>query len=485
MPAYHPRSIVSLILVGFGVVLTPFVIAVVTAVVQVDRFAGQSRTAVLSAGSATEDSRSLVEQLTEMQRALGQFVVRGDPEYFEIYLDRREDFRSALANLIDADLDGIDAASLEALAADESSAFERFGSQAERLQGGNWEPVIAELETLRIEATEILQASDRLVQDSANQVTARAESLQRTLLVMAAAAVPVTVVLVVLFTVLITRPMRALGLAIRRLGARSLDEPIAVSGPEDIESLSGELEWLRQRINSLEEQKSTFLQHISHELKTPLTTIREGSELLTETLGGQHSEEADIARLLQASGIQLQQIIEDLLEFAKTQELAVDLRFEPAVDLRALVEGSIAALAVLSDAKEIAVESRLDPVFARCDSVKIGTVLDNLLTNAIKFTPESGRIGIRLAADSENARIDVCDSGPGVAADEREGIFEPFRQGSADYESSVKGTGLGLSIAREYVAAHGGTIGLVDSVAGAHFRVVLPLAGPESVHGKE
>ena len=477
MPVYRPKSIVSLILVGFGVVLAPFVIAVAVAVIQVDRFASASRTAVLNAGSATEDSRTLVEQVTEMQRALGQYVVLGEREYLDRYLELRSDYRAALANLIALNLDGIDAERLRSLAEDEASSFRRI--QEGSVPDGDWEAAIDGLDSLAARSRVVLAESDRLVQENANDLNARAESLQTTLLVIAAAAAPATVLLAVIFTFLITRPMLKLGQEIRRLGARSLEQPVVVEGPQDIESIAGELEWLRRRINALEEQKATFLQHISHELKTPLATIREGSDLLTESLGQERSEDAEIARLLQRNGLYLQRLIEDLLQFAKTQDLAIDLEFEPAVDLGLLIGHVLDSLSIVAEAKDIEFEVSLAPVLARCDADKVRTIIDNLLTNAIKYTPERGHIEIRLESEAGEAWIDVHDSGPGVAKAERSKIFEPFKQGSAEYESSVKGTGLGLSIAREYVEAHGGTIRLLESRSGAHFRVVLPLAGPQ------
>jgi two-component system sensor histidine kinase GlrK len=272
--------------------------------------------------------------------------------------------------------------------------------------------------------------------------------------------------------------MGALGAAIRRLGAHELEQPIAVQGPRDIEALAAELEWLRRRIQSLEQQRASFLQHISHELKTPLTTIREGSELLTESLGDTAPEEAEIARLLRQSGLHLQRLIEDLLRFAKTQELAGDIELAPAVDLARLVADSVDSLSVLVDARSIVTTVDLAAVSARCDSGKMRTVMDNLLTNAIKYTPEGGRIVVALSAAGTNAVIEVRDSGSGIEPGDRSRIFEPFWHGRAPAGSNVKSTGLGLTIAKEYVEAHGGSIELVDSVEGAHFRVTLPIAGP-------
>lgn len=483
MRLLRPRSIVSLIVVGFAVVLTPFVIAVVTAVIQVDRFAADGRLTVLNVGSATEDSRVLFEQAQEMRRALEQFAVTQEREFFGIYRDRREVFRAALDRLIGYDLPGIDTAGLRAIAADEAALFLQVDSDRRTIPGSDWSTVLESQASIARRSRTVLNEVDLLVQERANRMTDSAESLQRTLLVLAAAAAPATVVLVVLFTVLITRPMRQLGLAIRSLGARTLDQPIVVRGPRDVESLAGELEWLRRRIRALEQQKATFLQHISHELKTPLATIREGSELLVESLGDIDHEEAEIARLLQQNGLHLQRLIEDLLRFAKTQDLAIDLEFEADVDLALVIEEAIAALAIVIDSRDLGIRPLLEPVAARCDGSKMRTVIDNLLTNAIKFTPERGQIEIVLSRRGDEAHIDIRDSGPGVDPEDRARIFEPFRQGRAEYQSSVKGTGLGLSIAKEYVEAHGGSIELIDSEQGAHFRVVLPIAGPVPASG--
>jgi two-component system sensor histidine kinase GlrK len=479
MARYHPRSIVSLILVGFAVVLTPFIAAVVTAVIQVDRLAQAGRAAVLDAGQATEGSRALVAQLTDMQRALGQFAVRADPDFFTIYLQRRTQFRATLASLLELNLVDLDREQLRTIARDDDALFAELNAQIALPDANrNWGEVTDRLTALATQARTVLAASDRLIQTKANEATARAETVQRTLLLLTAAAVPFTILLVALFTILITRPMQALGYAIRQLGRRSLAAPIQIKGPKDVASLGDELDRLRRRIQALENQKANFLRHISHELKTPLTTIREGSELLTETLGEELPEEAEIARLMQQSGLRLQNLIEDLLEFARTQELGSELELQDDVDFGALLRESVEAQIVVADAKQLEVECKSSPVYVRGDPKKIKTVIDNLLMNAIKYTPELGRITMAVQRVDDRAVLDIRDSGPGVAQADRERVFEPFQQGSAEYQSSVKGTGLGLAIAKEYVEAHHGVLELVDSESGAHFRVALPLSGP-------
>lgn len=481
MRFFRPRSIVSLILVSFGVVLAPFLAAVVTAVVQVDRLAQQSQSAVIAASTATEQSRALVEQLTDMQRALGQFAVRRDPDFFDIYLERRARFRNVLLALASLKLEGLDRDELRGIASREEQLFADLGGgsavSSARVASAD---AIETLAALTQRARAVLAASDRLVAEQANAAIAGAETVQRTLLALTAAAAPATLILVAVFTALITRPMRALGGVIQRLGSGSLAETITVEGPRDVEVLGEQLDWLRRRIQALEEQKANFLRHISHELKTPLTTIREGSELLIESLGDAEPEDAEVARLMRTNSLHLQQLIEDLLEFARTRDFDDDLDLRDGVDLAGLVRETVAAQSVAAESKELTVEQSLERVTLRGDCDKLRVVIDNLLSNAIKYTPAGGRVSVSVRMRDGFAIIDVRDDGPGVDPAEAAAIFEPFRQGQAKYQSSVKGTGLGLAIVKEHVEAHDGYVEVVESEVGAHFRVGLPVVGPKT-----
>jgi two-component system sensor histidine kinase GlrK len=476
---YRPRSIVRLILIGFAVVMTPLIAAVVTAVIQVDRLAEDSRAALIEGEIATQQSRSLVEQLIEMQRALTQFQVLKDPDFHDNYLERRRVFLNAAENLSELNLTKIAREQLQGLIRDERALFDRLhaktGDPAEILAQENKAQVWTDL-TNRARA--VLSESSRLIETQVDATTERAGDLQRTLLLQAAAVIPATILLAGLFVMMIIRPMREVGHAIRRLGGREFSAPISVHGPRDLEELGRQLDWLRLRIQELEHQKMTFLRHISHELKTPLTTIREGSELLAESLVSAAPEEAEISRIICSNSLHLQKLIEDLLQFGKTQELVTDLKVLESVDLQAVVSTVVATQALASASKVIRIEQELAPVRIRGDENKVRIIVDNLLTNAIKYTPAGGRVSVSLEARDGYAVVDVCDTGPGVAESEKQKIFEPFQQGQAEYQSSVKGTGLGLAIAREYVEAHDGYIRVVDSTEGAHFRAAFPLAGP-------
>ncbi|TMH97024.1 MAG: ATP-binding protein [Betaproteobacteria bacterium] len=122
------------------------------------------------------------------------------------------------------------------------------------------------------------------------------------------------------------------------------------------------------------------------------------------------------------------------------------------------------------------------PAMLEADPEKLRSIVDNLISNAVKFTPPGGVISVKARALGGEAVIEVMDSGPGVAPEERESIFNLFFRGRTKADTGVKGSGLGLAIARELVEAHGGQIAVVGGGAGGHFRVTLPRRGERRAH---
>jgi len=278
--------------------------------------------------------------------------------------------------------------------------------------------------------------------------------------------------------VLIARPIRQLDQAIRQMGTADFTHPIEVNGPQDLRYLGQRLEWLRSRLSDLEAQQQRFLRHVSHELKTPLTAVREGAELLRDNVGGKLSpEQRDIVRIVRENTLSLQKLIEDLLSYHQTKAMEPQTLgpvFLPDVIRTVVKEHKLAALARI-----VSFEAKLRPATVVGDGEKIRTIVDNLVSNAIKYSPRSGTITLSLAADKGSAVLDVVDQGHGVDRDDRGRIFDSFYQGKPPTEGRVKGSGLGLAIAREYALAHGGRIEVMDRADGgngAHFRLWLPLA---------
>src|SRR5437762_573926 len=292
------------------------------------------------------------------------------------------------------------------------------------------------------------------------------------LLVIFSTAVALTIALGL--TRYISRPIAALDASIRQLGGADFSREITVRGPEDLQSLGERLDWLRRRLAELEAEKNRFLRHLSHELKTPLTVLREGAELLNDQVGGPLAlPQRQVVAIMRDNSVKLQRLIEDLLDYQRALHSAGSLQ-PRAVALDALVQDVARPHQLAVQAKGQRLELDLDKVSVEADPEKLRSIIDNLLGNAVKFTPSGGTIRVLTRAADREAMVDVIDTGPGVPLEERESIFDSFFRGRAKESGRIEGTGLGLAIAREFVEAHGGRISVVSEASGGHFRVTLP-----------
>ncbi|MGZ5573267.1 MAG: HAMP domain-containing sensor histidine kinase, partial [Usitatibacter sp.] len=314
---------------------------------------------------------------------------------------------------------------------------------------------------------------DQVIDEGIEQLRTQAVQSRNKVFWLMIALIPTAVVLIASFTFLISRPIRQVTESIRGLGDGQFARPIRIEGPGDMVRLGAQLDWLRERLVTLEAQKTRFLQHMSHELKTPLTALREGSDLLySGVVGNLNAEQREIARILQENSIELRKLIEGLLNYSAVHAQASYLDAK-IVALREVVRRVVNDRKLPIVAKGIRIELNCENVAAYCDEEKIRIVLDNLLSNAVKFSPERGLISIKLYKEHGDAVFEVADEGPGIPEPEREKVFEAFYRGTDTPIAAIKGSGLGLSIVKEYVTLHRGRIEVLEG-PGAHFRIRFP-----------
>jgi two-component system, NtrC family, sensor histidine kinase GlrK len=272
------------------------------------------------------------------------------------------------------------------------------------------------------------------------------------------------------------RPLRQVDRAIRELGEGDFGRPITVSGPHDIETLGRQLEWLRHRLKESTDEKNKFLRHMSHELKTPLANIREGTELLLDGSVGQLDvQQQEVAGILRDNGIKLQKLIENLLTFSAWQTHTAALELSE-FELKPMVFSVLSQHRLALSNKKIKLQLAISAITVLADEGKLKLVLENLLSNAIKFTPSGGTINVSAGMQGSDLVMDVSDNGPGVHPEDANRIFEAFYQGRRPQGGPVGGTGIGLSVVAECVQAHGGSVELLrHGEPGAHFRMRLPL----------
>jgi two-component system sensor histidine kinase GlrK len=470
----YPRSFLRLLVIGFTLVALPLIVALVTSAVAVDQLASRSETAVYGAVQATQGSRRLGELLTAMERSARQMVILDDRSLLTAYEALRAQLLEMPAQFAALPFDAAQRADLDAIMAGEQEIYaalsnSRLGIKA--LQGR-----VGRFAELAERARGINQKSTALIDREVEALQKTAGDARRLMVWQALAILPVLVFLVVGFAILIARPIREIDAAIRRIGAGRLGTQVVVQGPADLVYLGERIEWMRQRLLELEQQKNSLLQQVSHDLKTPLTALREGTQLLADNVVGElTADQREIVCILRQNSLELQRRIEKLLDFGAIQFQKLGCENNP-VDPRGLLDEVAHAQQLALQAKALSLKTRADVVPVRGDAAKLRTALDNLLSNAIRYSPDGGVIKVDVRRDGNCCVIDVVDQGPGIDSSDRPRIFEPFYQGRSPGAGPVKGSGLGLSIVREYVAAHGGSVEALEThERGAHFRILLPL----------
>lgn len=477
---YYPRSFLKFILLGFLLVSLPLLYALVELIVSLDRLGTQGQQAVLQAAQAGRASRQLYEQATTLERLVRQHLILDDAQLVDDYARVRQDFRQTVQQLQQLPLERAQLTELGRLSERESRLFALL--KAPQRQAAAGAALTEGYSDLTASTQAMLAASNDLTEREIERLQETVAQGRKTWVYLAMAAGAIALALAIWFAVLIARPIRQLDLAIRQMGTADFTHAIQVNGPQDMRYLGQRLEWLRARLHELEEQQTRFLRHVSHALKTPLTAVREGAELLRDRVGGELSPaQQEIVRIVRENTLQLQRLIEDLLSYHQTR--SIEPQTLGPVALGDVVRRVVREHKLAAFARMITFDTKVRPCMVVGDADKIRAIVDNLLSNAIKYSPRSGMIALELHSEGGKAILDVIDEGPGVDAEDRPRIFESFYQGKPAPEGRIKGSGLGLAIANEYALAHGGQIEVVeraDGKRGAHFRLVLPVtAGDE------
>jgi GAF domain-containing protein len=238
-----------------------------------------------------------------------------------------------------------------------------------------------------------------------------------------------------------------------------------------------EIEDKSRQLEVASQHKSEFLANMSHELRTPMNAILGFSEVLAEGMFGEiNDKQAEYLRDILESGRHLLSLINDILDLSKIEAGRMEL--EPTdFDLPGAIDNALTLVRERASRRGImlgrAIDERVGMI--RADERKVKQVLLNLLSNALKFTPEGGRIDVRATLSDGRVEVSVADTGVGIAPEDQEAVFEEFRQvGTAD--KKVEGTGLGLALSRKFIELHGGRIWVKSQLGqGSTFTFTLPV----------
>ena len=261
--------------------------------------------------------------------------------------------------------------------------------------------------------------------------------------------------------------------------ARDISDRRAAEAERD--ALLSELAEQNDRLRELDRMKDDFVASVSHELRTPLTSIRGYLELVRED-GDLSPEQDRMLGIVDRNADRLLGLVTDLLFIAELDAGKLHLNASP-VGLVALAAESLEAAGPRAHAGEIELHLDADDqVVVPGDRTRLAQIFDNLISNAIKFTPAGGRVDVRVFRSDASAVVEVSDTGTGIPEDERLHLFERFFRTSGAIRAAVPGTCLGLAIVGAIAASHSGTVSVESSEGGgATFLVSLPLASAEPV----
>lgn len=281
----------------------------------------------------------------------------------------------------------------------------------------------------------------------------------------------------------VSRPLKELAQELRYVGKGEFRRSVEVRSSREVGELARAFNWMAERLAELDEMKADFIAHVSHDLRTPLTAIQEGTALVLEEIPGPlTASQREVLEVVRGHSERLFHTISSVLDLSKMEAGMMEYSQEPT-DLGFLIERSVETVRLIAQKKRIQLETFHAPDLPlMCvDEQRIRQVLDALLSNAIKFAPDQGfvRISATLAGSGNGqgrgVEVRVADSGVGVPEEEKERVFERFYQSPQHRAEGQRGTGLGLAIARHIVEAHGGRIWVENQEGeGATFVFTLP-----------
>lgn len=472
---YYPASFLKFLLVGFALVAMPLIVASVGAFLSLRDLSTRSEQAISRATAITRDSRALGEQLTALERITRQQLVLHDPEGLEAYTVRRRFFLAAADRLLGSAGSESVSAGIAVIQGREEQVWALLNLAA--VSPEQAKEALQSFSSMVATAAEVVSLADKQIEADIGALREQASLARRRFLLLLWTLIPIGLLLSAGMALLIGRPIRQIEESIRTLGEGQFNQPISVEGPRDLVSLGERLDWLRIRLQEADAQKTRFLHHVSHELKTPLTALQEGTLLLNEDVTGKlNSDQQEIVNILRNNCARLRRLIENLLDYSNIRFQRQTLNTEE-IDLAELFSQVADDQRLPMAARGLQLDQDSEGVKIAADREKLRIVLDNLLSNAVKYAPEGSRIVLNARQAGTFVEFSVSDTGPGVPEMIAPRMFEAFVQGPAPHGSPIKGTGLGLSIVREYVSAHGGDVKLErNRPTGTRAIVRLPRA---------
>ena len=465
-----PRSLRQLVTLSFVLILLPLLVLAWQAWQSLNALSAQAahinRTTLVDA----RRSEAMINAALEMERSYRQYCVLDDPTLARVYQNQRQRY----SQMLDAHAGVLPDEKLwQALRQDVSDL-----AQLQCKNSGPDAQAAARLEVFASNNSDMVQATRAVVYSRGQQLQQEIAERGQFFGWQALVLFLLSLALVLLFTRMIIGPVKGIERMINQLGAgKSLDDAALFTGPRELRSVGKRIIWLSERLAWLESQRHQFLRHLSHELKTPLTSMK----VLADSLVGQEGVPEELYQEfmsdITAEIDRENKIITDLLSLVKLDKKAADLNVEH-LNINQLLEDILKRLRPIADKRNIdLILDSFRPVEADVDEVKFTLAISNLVENGIKYNVDDGWVRVTLDADHKYFYVKVADSGMGIPEESVGRIFERFYRVDKSHSKEIGGTGLGLAITRSAVTKHHGTIQVESKEGeGTTFTVRIPLS---------
>ncbi len=470
------QSVLTLLLAGFALAAFPLLAGLIVSGQQIERVTRESERLLERSISTTQSARQIGDRIIAFERAARQYRILQDAD---AGTSLRERHRALVEDLAEFSARVEHQALRERIDAmlTQSRALYRLALEAPAPP--EWPPRLAgSFDALSSAGGDLLVATEERAQRELERLQAMGESARNVALLSLVSTVPVAIMLALLMASFLNRRIRRLDQGMRALAQPERARIEQIRSPRDLRALSIRLEWVRRRLIRSERERRQLVGQVSHELKTPLSAIREGTSLLAdESFGRLGERQREVIGIIQSNIMRLQGQIENLLRFNRLRSRS-DPVWQGNIAVDELVDRIVDSHRLAIEARDIRLRrGEASGIRMRVDPDMLGTAVDNLISNAIKFSSPGGTVAVEVEGHDGQVHILVADRGPGIPAAERHRVFEPFYRGSSRHSRTRPGSGLGLAICRDLVRAHRGRVALVERAGwSAVFVIELPIA---------
>ena len=479
-------SIFSRLVIGY---LAIFILAMAVSmytIIQLYQLESVTRSILAVDNRLIDYEQKLSDILLSLMQDEKKFIIIKDEGLYNQFLQARDDFDKHLEGAISISDDAEIREMLTEIKRNYNHYQSLFQTEAQFLRSGEQYP----FDTYKEEKdqaingiTEFLKKIRSYNQQSTYNKVKKLDEIEATAgsaaVTIGIVALAIGIIISVFITVNITKPLSVIKKKTREIARGNFGNDLTLSSPPEIKELAQAFNLMCAKLKELDKMKSEFFSLMSHELRTPLTTIKEGTNLFMESLKGKEVTEKQkrLMTIINEECNRLINLVNSLLDLSKMEAGMMVYNFTHA-DIILLIDKIAREMEPLTETKNIYIETVISDSLplVRADINKMLEVLRNLIGNAVKFTPNGGKVQISAQETEKGVSVSVSDTGTGIPQEKIETIFDKFKRATFGDSGKIMGSGLGLYIVQQIITAHGGKI-WVESVTGkgSTFTFVLPV----------